>query len=215
MDGIKFLSGAALKLFAMMIMLVDHIGAIFFPELIWVRIIGRLAFPIFAFFIAEGFAYTKNVKKYIVRMAVFAIITELIYDVAFHGAVTWEYQNVMVTFLIALIGLYGTQKLDKYVGCAVMIALGMLAEVMKTDYGCFGVLLVYIYHLMRNGFWTKHFAAALFMILGSSYIQPFAAISTIPLMFYNGKKGINLKFLFYAFYPAHLLILFLIKYFVI
>lgn len=204
-----------LKILAMIIMIIDHLGAILFPEHTWMRIIGRLAFPIFAFFIAEGFAYTKNIKKYIFRMAVFALITEPIFDLAFAGRLTWANQNVMFTFLFAIVGMYFASRQNSVAGYVIIVLAGLLAEICGTDYGCFGVLLVYVYHIMQKEYVKKHISAAVLLVVGAEGIQRYAVLSTLPLILYNGKKGINLKYLFYAFYPAHLLILFVIKYYLI
>ena len=210
-EKLKVLNGSTLKIFAMAVMLVDHMGMVLFPELIWMRIIGRLAFPIFAFFIAEGFYYTKNPLKYMVRMAVFAVVSEPFFDLACSGGIDWGYQNVMLTYLAAIVGLYILKKTNTVAGCVGMLAAGFVAELINTDYGCFGVLLVYIYYILRNTEFTKHLAASAYIVLGYGGLESYAAISSLPLLFYNGKKGMNLKYLFYAFYPVHLFILYLIS----
>ncbi len=210
-EKFKVLSGSALKIFAMVVMLVDHVGMVLFPELIWMRIIGRLAFPIFAFFIAEGFYYTKSPLKYMGRMAVFAAISEPVFDLACSGGNDWGYQNVMVTFLVAIAGLYLFKKAGGVTGCIAMVAAGLLAEFLNTDYGCFGVYMVYLYYFLRKEQITKHVVASAYIVLGYGGLESYAALSSFPLILYNGKKGMNLKYLFYAFYPVHLLILYLIS----
>jgi len=95
-----------LKMIAAVTMLIDHVGYIFFPQYVLLRIIGRISFPIFAFLIVEGFMHTRDVKKYIFRMIIFALITEIPFDFAFYGTFNWGHQNVLVTFLLALVAMY-------------------------------------------------------------------------------------------------------------
>ena len=111
----------------------------------------------------------------------------------------------------AIVGLYILKKTNTVAGCVGMLAAGFVAELINTDYGCFGVLLVYIYYILRNTEFTKHLAASAYIVLGYGGLESYAAISSLPLLFYNGKKGMNLKYLFYAFYPVHLFILYLIS----
>lgn len=220
---LQCLDASSLKIFAMVFMLIDHIGAIFFPYThIWIRILGRVSFPIFAFFVAEGYVHTRNPLKYMGRMAIFAVITEPIFDLAFFGEITIEHQSVLVTFLIALMGLYLRDKIEnikcdamwdifkKLAGYVAIVGFAMLAEFLDADYGCFGVMLVYVYQVLHDNFFEKHLLSAILQIFGATSIQRYSVVSTIPLMLYNGKRGIGLKYLFYTFYPAHLLVLYLI-----
>lgn len=219
---LQCLDASTLKIFAMVFMLIDHIGYIFFPYKEWIRILGRVSFPIFAYFVAEGYVHTRNPLKYMGRMAIFAVITEPIFDMAFFGRITIKHQSVLVTFLAALLGLYLRDKIEsikcdaafdmqkKLGGYAVIVGAAILAEVLDTDYGCFGVMLVYVYQVLHNNFVEKHLLAGILQLFGTTGIQRYSIVSTIPLMLYNGKRGIGLKYLFYTFYPAHLLVLYLI-----
>lgn len=210
LSKLQCLDGFSLKMLAMITMLIDHAGYVLFPQHFWLRMIGRLAFPIFAFFVAEGFHYTKDPVKYMLRLGVFALISEPCFDITFHGRLTMGATNVMVTFLLAVIGLYIMKKTNKYMGVAAVIVCAFVADLLHTDYGAFGVCLVFIYSYLRENFLARHGFATLLQILGSVSIQRLSAISTIPLMLYNGKRGIGLKYLFYAFYPCHLVILHII-----
>lgn len=216
---LKCLDGFTLKMIAIVTMVIDHTGAILFPYTMWFRMVGRLSFPIFAFFIAEGFAHTGNILKYIRRMFFFALLTEPIFDYAFFGKIYFGYQNVMFTFLVALLGLYFMEKAKERIGnktaamlsgFCIIIAAALLAEFFYTDYGAFGVMLVYVYYELREHFWERHLLASLVQILCETGISRLSAVSTVPLMLYNGKRGIRMKYLFYAFYPLHLGVLYLI-----
>lgn len=211
---IQILDSSMLKIIAMVIMVIDHTGAVLFPELRWMRIVGRIAFPIFAFFVAEGFIHTRNIKKYILRMAVFALISEAAFDLAFYGAIGFEHQNVMVTFLVALIGLWIFDSLKLKIGelpaYIVFVLVAYAAQLLRTDYAMYGVLLVFVYYVAHENFAKKHGISTLLQLVCQSGISLYSVISTPLLMLYNGRRGINLKYLFYAFYPAHLMVLYVL-----
>lgn len=217
---LKCLDAFTLKVIAIITMVIDHTGAVLFPHEIWLRMIGRLSFPIFAFFIAEGFAHTKNILKYMLRMLFFAVITEPVFDYAFFGRLYTGYQNVMFTFLAALAGLWLMKKVKewfdgefagKIAGLVIIILAAFAAQLLCTDYGAFGVMLVYIYYELRENFWEKHFLSVTVQLVCETGISRLSALSTVPLMMYNGKQGRKMKYLFYAFYPVHLAVLYLIS----
>ena len=199
-----------LKMIAAVTMLIDHVGCIFFPQYVFLRIIGRISFPIFAFLIVEGFMHTKDVNKYILRMMVFAIITEIPFDFAFYGTYNWGHQNVLITFSLAIIAMYIDRLYKRKVGIAAAFALALLAEFIGSDYGMFGVIVVMMFYWNYDRFYNKLiFGTASLVLLASSY-QVFDVMAMIPIGLYNGKKGIGVKYFFYVFYPGHLLVLYLI-----
>lgn len=217
-----------LKIIACLTMLTDHIGAILFPNDIVFRIIGRIAFPIFAFLIVEGYFHTKNIKKYLLRLCVFAILSEIPFDLAFNGAILeFNSQNVFFTLFISLvaISIYDSVKeKNQTLATLSLIGLAILNQVLMADYGIMGVLIVFIFYKYRD----KHLwlfiwlfiinisFSALFT-LGSeritywSFIQLFEVVALLAIFNYNGKKGLSLRYLFYIFYPGHLLILHIIR----
>ena len=101
----RVLDGTVLKIIAMISMVFDHVGDMFFPGVMWLRMIGRLAMPIFSFCIAEGFAHTRDRKKYLFRIGVFALISEIPFDLAFEGRIGFSHQNIMLTFFLSIVGL--------------------------------------------------------------------------------------------------------------
>ena len=103
--GIRCLDGTMLKIIAMISMVIDHVGDMIFPELLWLRMIGRLAMPVFAFCITEGYIHTRNRKKYLLRMGIFALISEVPFDLAFEGKIGLSHQNIMVSFFISIVAL--------------------------------------------------------------------------------------------------------------
>lgn len=211
------LSGSSLKIFAIVIMLIDHIGAILLPQYHFLRYIGRLAFPIFCFLLVEGFFHTRDIKKYALRLGLFALISEIPFDLALSNVpFNLLYQNVFFTLFIGLLVLIGFEKFkDKLFLRYMILVLGMLlAEVCHVDYGCFGIIMIVLFYFysIHNNLIVLTLGVLFFSILsgGSEFLCTF---SIIPISLYNGKRGISLKYLFYAFYPVHLLILYLISLF--
>ncbi len=203
------LNSFQLKCIAMFAMVVDHIGAILFPQALLLRYIGRIAFPIFSFLLVEGYFHTRNIEKYILRLGIFACISEIPYDLAFRGNILdLEYQNVFFTLVLGVGMMYCLEKYREYGGKLICVLLTMwLANWLSVDYGYKGILLIAIYYFYREQKTEK-------MILGAGWnllwgkIQSFGALATLFLMKYDGKKGRNMKYFFYVFYPIHLLLLY-------
>lgn len=213
------LSGNQLKILALVTMTIDHIGMVLFPyQMIW-RIIGRLSFPIFAYFIAEGCRYTGNRKKYLLTMAALAAICQLVYLVAMGSL----YQCVLVTFSLSILWIYA---LDEAVqrntvrgwlsAAAVSVAIIFVSVFLPRllggtdfdiDYGFWGILLPVLAYFPKNK-WRKLAVFALVLVslcLSIGGVQWFSLLTLIPLALYSGKRGKwRLKNLFYIYYPAHL-----------
>lgn len=212
------LDGFYLKLIAVVTMIIDHIGLTLFPgEMGW-RIIGRLAFPIYCFLLVEGFYYTKDIRKYITRLAIFAVISELPFDMVANNAwIDLTSQNVFFTLLIGLVTIYFINRQFNETAKTVVLLVGMLVSiVLMTDYTCYGVALIYVFYLLRDRRGIACLVAALLgVVMGRT--QMFAALAMIPIMLYSGRKGPKLadsrvvKYGFYAIYPVHLLLLFMVK----
>lgn len=222
------LSGFWIKMIAIVTMLIDHLGAAIFPEQLWMRYIGRLAFPIFCYLIVEGFIHTKDVNKYGARLLIFALISEIPFDLAFYGtAISWEHQNVFFTLFLGLLSLIVISGNGVLISKIISVVLAMIAAwSFGTDYGGAGVLLIVCFYLFRNNKWKS--AIAFFVInfffitrysnfeylwkyhlFWNFYIQDVAFLSILPIGLYNGTRGYNMKWFFYLFYPVHLLLIFL------
>lgn len=207
------LSGTQLKLLAASIMVVDHVGAVLFRECELFRIIGRMSFPIFCFLMAEGVSHTRSMKKYMQRLLLAAIVSQPFYSLCFSGNFLLGRLNVMFTFLLAGIAIWGYQRLPaegKWVGVLWMFAMAFLAMSLKTDYGEYGVLLVSLFYLLRERKKMMLLLAGLFQLCLARGIQQYSVMSLIPIAFYNEKRGRNIKYFFYAFYPAHLFAIYLL-----
>ena len=227
-----FLSSNALKLIAMAAMVIDHGSVIFLgPETnIW-RHIGRIAFPIFAFMIAQGAVHTKNKLLYAARLLAFAVISEVPFDMAFSGTyLEFKNQNVYFTLFLGLISVYCLDFLRKknvgILGIVTTVACALGAHFLLSDYGFTGVVvitLMYMFSTVKTDVRYLGFALAGLMTsivyvfpAGFGFIssQVYAALCVVPLSLYNGKRGRKMnKYFFYAFYPVHILILYFVHMF--
>ena len=232
------MSTFALKILAIITMLIDHAGVLLIPQntpqYVVFRAVGRIAFPIFAFLIVEGYFHTRDISKYMKRLAVFAIISEIPYNLLLSGQalsvakhsnlVLYEQlfntsgQNVFFTLLAGLAAIYCMKKYErsKYSTVLLPLALALAAELLHTDYGAFGVVTIIFFYVFRNNRLSAIASVGAlniaFACLGffdsNAYIQGFAVLAMIPIYFYSGNKGPSLKYFFYAFYPVHILLLF-------
>lgn len=227
------ISGSTLKLIAIVTMFIDHTGATVIRAIVshpaissdpglralWQQIydvsrdIGRIAFPIFCFLLVEGYLHTRNAWKYAQRLFLFALISEIPFDLALRG--DWFYpakQNVYFTLFIGLLVMIGINRITANGArnlflAALPIAAGMyLALWIDTDYNYKGVFLIAILYLMR---YTR-----LYQCIGgaaaSAWEMP-APFAFLPVYLYNGKRGLSLKYFFYWFYPVHLMLLWAIQ----
>lgn len=236
-DTLKIrLTGDNLKIIAAIAMFIDHAayGLLYFylstrymdilPQtytnlnklLEACRGIGRIAFPIFCFLLVEGFVHTRNRYKYAARLFWFAIITELTFDLAlFHESFHLEYQNTLFTLFLGLImlilieyiesKLIGLSTSVKYI-CIVCTVAGFceLSQLLKTDYAIKGIILIAALYLFRSN-------KALRNLLGAAIFsyEKFAPIAFLLLYFYDPDVKPRLKYFFYLFYPAHLILIYL------
>lgn len=208
------ISGFILKWIAMICMLIDHMGAVLFPQYIQMRIIGRLAFPIYCFLLVEGAVHTSDIRKYEKRLLLFAVLSELPFDLAFYGKVSLGHQNVFFTLLLGLVVIEQYQRKREKLNNVLIFILAMVAaEILHTDYGAGGIVLIFCFFVLYQNVFIKQvvFILANSLIYGIG-VQIYAGLAAIPMLLYNGKRGPGMKYFFYIFYPAHLLILYLIKY---
>lgn len=289
-------SGSTIKITAVTAMVFDHVAAVVLLRVLLadgyvnmtqesvlyyayqvMRGIGRVGFPVFCFLLVEGFQKTRDVRKYALRLAVYALISEIPFDLAVCGQPTWQAQNVYFTlflglfvlcafrffektalpkaagilfavtgaltpaiycgmltrftflgtleeravrlgsvflitvvFLVLYRSMRGILRLQRLCGSITMLMFVMyLADFMMTDYGGMGVLTIAVMYVcrMRKGL-SMAAGCVVLTVMSPSEIPAF--LGMIPVALYNGKRGLRLKNFFYVFYPAHLLILYLI-----
>lgn len=227
---IKVFSGAQLKYIAFLSMLIDHVNkALMYPLLTengFLRyvsdvfdILGRVAFPLFMFFLVEGFFKTGNRFKYLLNLIIFGIISEIPFDL-FQSAVLFQpnSNNVMFTLALALVMIWVIDELrvpKSYiippvlwfpVSIIIVITVCLLSMIWGLDYEYHGILIAYFFYIFRNN--------PILSIIGgylSIFKTPWALLGFGLTLTYNGKRGKQNKILNYLFYPVHLLILGLLR----
>jgi hypothetical protein len=231
----------SLHIMAMIFMLCDHLWGTVISGNDWLTCIGRLTFPIYAFTTVEGYFHTKNLKKYVTRLLIFAVISEIPFNLAMGSS--WFYpihQNVLWSFLIAIGLIHWNESVKaKKLWMRILVAVATLAIaeiggiITFVDYNNSGLFMVLTFYFFRGKKWWNYLGQALCMwyinieLLGgfgyevelfgtTQFItrQGFALLALIPIWLYRGKQGYYnkaVKYAYYAFYPLHLLILGIIK----
>lgn len=208
--NIQCLDSFQLKCIAIVSMALDHTGAVLYPSQIWLRCLGRIAFPIFCFLIVEGFFHTHDVRRYMGRLGVFALISEIPYDLAFRGVpLEYAHQNVFFTLLIGIGMVVLLERNREWPVKAVILLLAMwLAVLIRSNYNFRGVLLIFVFYIFHESRWLAVTAGGFWNFLYQGVIQKYGVLSVLPLALYNGERGRKMKYFFYIFYPAHLLLLY-------
>lgn len=242
-NELKFeITSFTLHIMAMIFMLCDHLWGTIVQGNDWLTCIGRLTFPIYAFMIVEGYFHTKNLKKYVGRLLIFAILSEIPFNLAMGGRFFYPiHQNVLWTFLISIGLIHWNEKTKEkklwkriLVGFASILIGSIVGIITFVDYYHAGILIVLVFYFFRHKKWWCYLGQFICMwyincdmlgglqyemnILDQTYFisrQGFALLALIPIWLYNGKQGYHsktLQFIYYAFYPVHLLILGILKF---
>lgn len=222
------LSREGLRRIAACTMLVDHIGATLFPGILWLRCVGRLAFPIFAFFLGEGFRFTHSRRQYLLRLVLFALLSELPFNQMVYGRwIAPSGQNVLWTLALGLCAIACVQRAPSEPGLHSLFwysaAAGccLLGQLLRTDYGAFGVLLCLLFYCTRGlpgRFWI---CGGIFLLMCYAFQFVFLpgipiplealALPAFPLLAtYHGRRShrqLPIRYAFYWFYPLHMLLL--------
>lgn len=228
-----------LHIIAMFCMVLDHAWATIIPGNVWMNYVGRIAFPIFAFMTVEGYFYTHDFKKYLQRLFIFALISELPFNLMNSGSLVDPFhQNVLWTFIIALLCVSKIDKIKKSSKSSakkitqitlLVLAGALLGTIAMVDFSGAGVLTVFVFYFFRGRDWKNILGQLLgiyfinfiliknmdipFMLFGHEFFFPtqgFAILALIPIWLYKGKQGPKnkvIQYIYYGFYPAHILIL--------
>lgn len=223
------LSQEGLKLIACLTMLIDHIGSVFLPGMFSLRMIGRIAFPIYCFLLVEGAHYTRNPKRYALRLLIGALLSEIPFDLALSGWFDMSRCSVMVTLLLGYGMILAMKALGGVWKGLVVVPFIILAELLGTDYGGNGIAIIAWLALVREkelGALWRLVGLSVLLWFGSRIpigpvrvpLELFGLFALIPIQCYRGGKRTRsqvVQWCFYLFYPVHLLVLWLIRNFVI
>ena len=238
------LTSFALHIMAMVFMIFDHLWGVFATDgYLWMTCIGRLTYPIFAFMIVEGYFHTKNLKKYVLRLLIFALISEIPFNLVMSSSwIAPLHQNVLWTFLIGILLIFLNEKANKkalwvrilvFIGTALLGCL--LGIITFVDYNHGGVLIILMFYVFRERKWRALLGQIVCLyfisvevisgqfipieLFGKTFelvVQSFCVLALIPIWLYQGKQGPYnkaIRYLYYGFYPAHLLLFALIRMF--
>lgn len=220
-----------LKLIACLFMLIDHMGFILFPNIIILRLLGRLSFPLFAWFISEGYVYTRSFKKYILRLSVFAVVLEspFILFSSFFQSTGKDTLNIFFTLSIGLLSIYSYDKSENRLTKLIFpITLALFAQFIKADYGFYGIITILLFYIFNDNFFKTALYQIIFNLIYASAVllynymnniafdtfvilQIFSIFSLLFIKAYNKKQGRKMKYFFYFFYPAHIILLYIIS----
>ena len=221
----------SLHIMAMAFMLCDHLWGTVIPGNDWLTCIGRLTLPIFAFLLVEGYFHTKNLKKYVTRLLIFAVLSEIPFNLAMGSSVFYPlHQNILWSFLIS-IGLIhwnetarskGKLWIRILVGCTTVV-LGYIAGLVTlVDYHNAGILTVLVFYFFRGHKWWNYIGQFIclwyinmemlggftyeFQFLGNTVYfarQGLALLALIPIWMYRGKQGLHNKAIQYSYYAFY------------
>lgn len=243
-QGDKPFSSFILKLIAVITMTIDHIGAVFgstngngiLPEgtYMLLRIIGRLAFPIFCYLLVDGFFYTGNLRKYILRLAIFAVLSQFPYSLAIYKNLSFYFLNIFFTLATGMIVIAAihhcitnlqacdTPKQSALLpGIAITLSAFWAADYFNMCYGTYGIMLILVFYFFRlqesdyrNTKKQLIYLALEFVLVGfityqfSDDLQIYCLAALIPIYMHNHQKGKGMKYFFYLYYPLHLLVIY-------
>ncbi len=217
MDRFKILTQFDLKIIAVVSMFIDHIGMVLYPDVMWLRGIGRLSFPLFCFLLTEGYKYTSSKKKYVIRLAVFAVLSEIPFDLAESGMlVNWSRQNVFITLFLGFLLIWAYDYFlykNIFLLIGIYVVITFAAYFSKCDYNAGGVLFIFLFYIFSKMKPLQYISFSIVDIACfDSPMQKYAVFALIPIALYNGERGKKLgKWFFYPFYAVHFLILVGIK----
>lgn len=222
--GLRF-DAFALKLIAITAMAVDHIGALIYPEALWLRVVGRLAMPIIAFLLVEGYHHTRHLGRYLLRLLVFAVLAQPVYRLVFpHGL------NVFFDLLAGLCVIWAAERIrSRWLLAGLLLAVGAAGFYVNLDWWHLGVWMIFVFHVTRGRFgWTVGALGGLLLVNAGffafvsartgdpsyqliNFINLGCMLALPFLSRYNGQRGRDCRYLFYVFYPGHLLVIYAIR----
>lgn len=231
------LDSTALRLLAILFMVLDHLWATVVPGNLWLTCLGRLAFPIFAFQLCEGYRHTSDYRRYRRRLLVFALLSEIPFNLFYAGSVIFPFhQNVLFTLLLGLLAMRQADRLRREEGikkkslrCLALLLIFAGDVVIFPDYGLMGVMTVLCFFVFRDHrlfqlaamavlniftFKGQTIPISLFGLACDFPIQGFALLALPLIWLYNGEKGRGgkgLRLFWYIFYPLHMLALYFIQ----
>ena len=211
------MSSFSLKIIAIIAMTLDHWNVILGGS-IYMRMLGRLSFPIFSFLIGEGYRHTKNKEKYFVKIFLYSLLLQIPLYFLYS-----KEENLNIFFTLAsgilLLSIFENNRMNNLIKYFCALILLIISEYLKFDYGSYGIISIFIFYKFKE---KKMLISFLFLLVNIVYIvsgkifsiQIFSLFSLIFIFKYNGKEGKKNKQFFYLYYPIHILLLYFLSKFV-
>lgn len=221
------MSSFVIKIIAVITMVVDHLGLFMFPQLDYLRVIGRLSFPLFAWSISNGAKHTKNINAYLARLFAFGTISQIPYFLLYREVNIHQMGlNIFFTLFLGLLSIkIWRSEQSKTLRITEIILISAIGQLINVSYGAVGILSIVFFYIFEGNFrlcflsqfflyvvvWFGLMFVGVYEVTYFSITQPAALFSLLLIYQYNGEQGIKAKYLFYLFYPLHLLMFYLIK----
>lgn len=227
-----------IKIFAIIFMLIDHVGLFLLDGNATFRLLGRIAFPLFCFLLVNGYYHTSDEIKYLKRLALFAIVSEICHDIVFYGQLEFNNQNVFFTLTLGLLSIIAAENCTELIKeklnggvqiianiiskLIILLSFIVMGYLMRVEYGWYGILLIYALYL-TYGATNKHKVLMVLAIIVVNYINILLengvfqaySIMSVAYIYMFREQQVDVpkaaKMFCYIFYPAHLLVLGLIK----
>ncbi len=220
-----------LKIVAIITMFIDHLGYAVFNRLSPLNYIGRIAFPIFAFQISEGYVHTKDVRKYLARLFIFALISQIPFYLFLNKFLNNSGLNIFFTLLLGLISIIVfdliknkiSDRIGKIVAVIPVICICILGEIINVDYGWWGILVIFTFYFFKDKKLKMIISFVILCVIrygiqillygfSISYVHRmlYTMFPIILISLYKGKQGKKMKYFCYLFYPIHLLLLYIL-----
>lgn len=221
----KIFDSFTLKIIALLTMTIDHVGAVLLPQAEILRIIGRIAMPIYVFLLIQGFKHTSSRKRYLGGMLLFAVLSEVPYDFAHFGkCFDVQSQNILFLFVIGIVMMMAMEWEKLYIDtlapviypcvlAVTVLIMGALAYIIRADYSFYGICMITAFYILDE---YPVFAVCIAIVCTARMcggIQNYSCLAYPFILFYNGERGNYLKsplvkYMFYMFFPVHLWILY-------
>lgn len=204
------MSSSMIKAVAIITMIIDHIGIVFFPQIVVFRIIGRIALPLFAWQLSISVDKTHDMKKLLNRIFLFSMISQVPYFILFGNGL-----NIFFSFTLSIITLIFYKK-EKLAGYFALVASIIISQATNLEYGWYAIMMVFLFYCFKNDIRKSVLAQVVlnivyFLIFPS--IQPYALLSFLIIGLYNNEKGklYNCRLAMYSIYPLHMILLIFLK----
>lgn len=196
------------EIIAMLTMFADHLGAAYFPDQVWFRIIGRVAMPLYTYGLVQGYKYTRSFNKYLLRLILIALISQPFYALLFHT----NSLNMVFTLIVCLLLMKAYDQIKSKLKYIIILLAGYILEIFAFDYGSYALILMFIYRLNKNIVWRHNLLNLAFLLLNKWVLQLFSFVPSMLIAFCQNRplKGTARNF-YRAFYPLHLAFLYLMS----